>query len=75
MINYFMSIGLLTCDFKNPTPLERGIIERCHQELGIKAERRKGNAIKIGQLKVTKIFTIHPTDRYPYKISFYQHSK
>lgn len=60
MICYFMSIALLTCNRMAPSPLESAIIERCNKELNIKAQK-VGRAIKIGQLKVIKLFTIPAT--------------
>lgn len=73
MMCYFMSIALLTCNRRNPTPLEGGIIERAEKTFKIKIQKNN-NIIKIGQLKVTKIFTIPATEKYPYKVLFYKHA-
>lgn len=79
MLCYFMSIALLTCSRKNPSPLEGGIVERCSKELNIKIEKlglgKRGDVLKIGQLKVIRMFTIPATEEYPYKIVFYAHGK
>lgn len=74
MICYFMSIALLTCSRTTPSPLESAIIERCSKELNINIQKM-GKAIKIGQLKVIRLFTIPATEKYPYKIVFYKHAK
>ena len=36
MMCYFMSVALLTCNRRNPTPLEGGIIERANKTFKIK---------------------------------------
>lgn len=60
MICYFMSIALLTCNRATPSPLESAIIERCSKELNINI-LKMGKAVKIGQLKVIRLFTIPAT--------------